>query len=90
MTECRRFVVTGRVQGVFYRASAAETARRLGVTGWAGNRADGAVEGLACGEAGALDTFGAWLWEGPDAARVTGVEITPDPAAQAPTGFATR
>lgn len=64
------FVVSGRVQGVFYRASTREQARRLRLTGYARNLADGSVEVLACGDAAALDALERWLWEGPPAARV--------------------
>jgi acylphosphatase len=70
---CRRCWVSGRVQGVWYRASTAAQARKLGVTGYARNLADGRVEVLACGEAAAVDALCEWLWQGPPAARVTGV-----------------
>jgi acylphosphatase len=72
---CRRCVVSGRVQGVWFRASTAQRARGLGVTGYARNLADGRVEVLACGEAGAVNALCEWLWEGPPAARVTDVRI---------------
>jgi acylphosphatase len=74
MPSSYRFVASGLVQGVGFRYSALAQARRLGLTGWIGNRADGAVEGLAAGEAPQLDAFRAWLTRGPPAARVQGVE----------------
>lgn len=70
---CRHFLVSGRVQGVYFRGSARDTARELGVTGWARNLADGRVEAVACGEAAALDAFARWLAHGPPHARVTDV-----------------
>ena len=74
MASSYRFVVSGRVQGVFFRQSTVETARALGVAGWVRNREDGAVEGVACGEAPSLERLRAWLQQGPPSARVTGVE----------------
>lgn len=71
----RRCLVSGRVQGVFYRASARERARVLGVTGYARNLPDGRVEVLACGSPEAVDALCAWLWQGPPAAAVKDVEI---------------
>ncbi len=70
---CRRCVVSGRVQGVWFRAATQQQARRLGLTGSAVNLPDGRVTVLACGEPQALDALQAWLWEGPELARVTGV-----------------
>ena len=67
------FRVSGRVQGVFYRSSTRETALASGVTGYAQNLPDGAVEVLACGDAGAIEALERWLWEGPAAARVAEV-----------------
>lgn len=89
MTVCRRCVVNGRVQGVFFRASTRSRARELGLTGWACNRADGTVEVLVCGEAGAVDRLCDWLWQGPDAARVVRVECEPA-AVDPPQTFTTR
>lgn len=74
---CYRCVVGGRVQGVFFRASAREQAMRLGVTGHARNLPDGRVEVLVCGEAGAVAQLRDWLRNGPPAARVTGVACEP-------------
>ncbi len=67
---CRRFWISGRVQGVYFRASARERARTLGLRGWARNLDDGRVEVVASGSAAALQEFAAWLAQGPTAARV--------------------
>jgi len=83
------FLVCGRVQGVYYRASARDRALALGIAGYARNLADGRVEVVAEGEAGALAQFEQWLHEGPSAARVERVERTPLPA-QGHRGFDTR
>jgi acylphosphatase len=73
---CRRCFVSGRVQGVFYRATCVRKAQEMGVTGFARNLADGRVEVLACGEAPLVQAFVQWLWEGSQASRVTAVETT--------------
>jgi len=71
----RRCIVSGRVQGVFYRASTRQRAQALGVTGHARNLADGRVEILACGAPEAVTALCEWLWQGPPAASVMAVEI---------------
>lgn len=71
----RRCIVSGRVQGVFYRKSAQARARELGVRGHARNLDDGRVEVLAVGEAEAVESFVAWLWEGSSTSRVSAVEV---------------
>ena len=71
---CVRFIVRGRVQGVFFRASAREEALRLGITGHARNLDDGCVEVLACGSDAALAALEQWLQRGPPLARVSAVE----------------
>ena len=71
---CARFIVSGRVQGVFFRASARTEALRLGLNGYARNVADGSVEVLASGDAAALDELQRWLHVGPPAARVQSVQ----------------
>jgi acylphosphatase len=81
--------VSGRVQGVFFRASTRSRARELGLTGWALNRTDGTVEVLVCGEPSAVDRLCDWLWQGPDAARVDRVECAPA-AVDPPQTFTTR
>jgi acylphosphatase len=78
---CRRSFVSGRVQGVFYRATCVRKAQELELTGFARNLPDGRVEVLACGEDAAVDEFVAWLWEGSPASKVVDVVSEPvDPA----------
>jgi acylphosphatase len=71
---CRQFKVSGRVQGVFFRASTRDVAVLMRITGHAINLPDGSVEVLACGERAALQKLEQWLHEGPPMASVTGVE----------------
>ena len=71
-----RAVVTGRVQGVSFRAATTSEARRLGVAGWVRNRADGAVELEAQGDEAVVAALLAWCAHGPSAARVDGVATT--------------
>lgn len=84
-----RFIVGGKVQGVFFRASTAREAARLGLRGHAINLADGRVEVLAVGPAPAIAELGRWLQRGPPAARVTGVDSEPVAAPVAGDGFRT-
>jgi acylphosphatase len=68
-------VISGRVQGVFFRASTAEEARRLGLTGWVMNRSDGSVEAIAEGERSKLAEFVRWCGHGPRGAVVQKVDV---------------
>lgn len=70
-----RAIVSGRVQGVGYRASAAHEARRLGVLGWVRNRFDGTVEVEAQGDEAVLQPFLVYLRQGPPGARVKFVDV---------------
>lgn len=70
-----KFTVSGRVQGVFYRASTAERAAELGLNGWARNLADGRVEVVVAGPPEAIETMAGWLWQGPPEASVTAVTL---------------
>lgn len=83
-------LVSGLVQGVFYRATAERVARELGLTGWVRNVPDGRVEVIAEGPDAALDSFVRWCHEGPPAARVDSVEVSASGATGEFTGFTTR
>jgi acylphosphatase len=88
----RRCLVSGKVQGVFFRASARQKAVELGCAGYAKNLADGRVEVLAIGEPAAVALLIDWLRMGPPAASVSDVEIQElelDTLQQIPAGFAT-
>ena len=71
------FAVTGRVQGVAFRAHACDAARQFGIVGFISNRADGAVEGEAEGDDDGLAEFFAWLNQGSPWSRVENVETEP-------------
>lgn len=76
MSERRMIRVTGRVQGVFFRATAKERAEALGLAGFAKNEPDGSVLLVVEGDPASLDRFVAWCQVGPPDAEVEGVEIT--------------
>lgn len=69
-----RFLVRGKVQGVWFRASTREQAQALRVRGYARNLDDGRVEVVAVGDAAAIDALAQWLRRGPPNARVVAVD----------------
>ncbi len=66
--------ITGKVQGVWYRGSAQDKARELGIKGYAKNMPDGSVEVLAQGEAGSIRQFVDWCKQGPAHAEVNEIK----------------
>ena len=72
----KRLRITGRVQGVAFRASTVAIAWELGLGGWVANQADGSVEAVAEGDDAAVAAFVRWCHHGPPAARVDHVEVT--------------
>lgn len=84
-----RLRITGRVQGVGYRAWTVQTARELGLRGWVRNRTDGSVEAVATGPAQAIAALIEACKRGPRMARVAGVEIS-DTEDAASEGFSPR
>lgn len=87
----RRFLVSGRVQGVNFRHSARLQAQHLGLHGFARNLPDGSVEVVAQGGVSAIAALRQWLTRGPALARVEAVRETEAHAADAlkiPQGFA--
>lgn len=66
-------LIKGKVQGVYYRASAREKGEEMGVKGWVKNTPDGNVEAVVSGEEEAVDAFIAWCKKGPERAKVSEV-----------------
>ena len=89
-TITRHLRITGRVQGVYYRASMTEEATRLGLQGWVRNRQDGSVEALAQGPASAVQALIDWANHGPRLASVDGVLVTELEAGVTHSGFVQR
>ncbi len=81
--QCYQFTVSGRVQGVFFRATTRDKAQQLGLNGWVRNLRTGGVELLACGDRKDIETLEKWLWHGPKFAKVEDVtsEVVSDVSA---------
>ena len=77
MTECRKFRVEGRVQGVWFRESTRQQAAMRDITGYARNCPDGSVEVVACGSTEAISGLRDWLRRGPPMAEVTELQEFP-------------
>ena len=86
-TNGRRWLVSGRVQGVGFRWFVLHAAREIGLSGTVRNLADGRVEVLASGAAGALDKFEEQLTRGPASARVDTIQTAPASVPRAAEGF---
>lgn len=87
---CYRYLVSGRVQGVFYRTSAQQWASDLGLRGWVRNLTDNRVELLACGEQSVLDELEKWLEIGPEYAKVSNIEVITEKPVDLPDIFEVR
>ena len=68
-------VITGRVQGVFYRVNTKRMADKLGVKGWIRNLPDGRVEAVFEGDESSVKRLISWCWIGPPGAKVTNIEV---------------
>ncbi len=90
MRLARRYVISGRVQGVGFRFFTQEAAAREGIQGWVRNAPDGRVEIEAEGDAEALDRFEHRVRHGPPGARVDRVDVIDGPASHHNTGFSIR
>ena len=75
----KHLIISGRVQGVGYRMSMVDEARRLGASGWVRNRRDGTVEAMVDGDAAAVAAIVAWARRGPPGSRVTEVVVAETP-----------
>ena len=76
MQICKHCIVSGKVQGVFFRQTTLDKAKALGVKGWVRNLPNGTVEAVICGEEDVVQSLCNWLWKGPDAAQVTDIIFT--------------
>lgn len=82
-----RAIISGRVQGVWYRASTRDQAAAYGLTGWVKNLPDGRVEAVMEGDEELLRQMLAWCWQGPPNARVDAIEESWSPATGEFKGF---
>ena len=90
MRVARRYLISGRVQGVGFRYFAEAAASREGVLGWVRNLPDGRVEAAAEGEAEAVERFERSIYHGPRGARVDHVEVFDDVPGGNESGFSVR
>ena len=82
--------ISGRVQGVYYRASMLQRAQHLGLSGWVMNRPDGSVEAVAEGWQAQIEELIAWCRQGPQGARITEVAVQWQKPENSFVGFAIR
>ncbi|HFD11288.1 MAG TPA: acylphosphatase [Crenotrichaceae bacterium] len=87
MTIRVNLVIRGHVQGVFYRASACDQARKLNISGYVRNLADGSVNAVAEGKSKDIQHFINWCKIGPENANVKEVSVTSEPVTNLKTGF---
>jgi len=85
-----RLLISGRVQGVCYRAETWRHARRLQLTGWVRNLRDGRVEAVFEGHGEDVETMVSWCKKGPSLATVTDIEIVDEPLSGHTTEFIIR
>lgn len=85
-----RLLISGRVQGVFYRASCRREAEGRGLLGWVRNLPDGRVEALLQGPKETVEAMVAWCYRGPEEAQVSDIEVAYEPAADDLSGFRIR
>lgn len=86
----QRVVISGMVQGVFFRVRTQEKARDFGLTGWVKNKADGSVEAVFEGAPEKVEAIIKWCRQGPSGAQVTDVTVSPEEATSSDTGFEIR
>lgn len=82
--------ISGRVQGVWYRASTQRTAKSLGLVGWVRNLTDGRVELVASGDEAQLKKLLDWCYQGPELAEVTQIDVSWSDASEPFDDFETR
>lgn len=82
--------ISGRVQGVFYRATCHDEAAARGLCGWVRNLQDGRVEALLQGSEESVRSMIKWCYVGPSHASVSGIDVKYEPAADDLSGFRIR
>ncbi|HIG99893.1 MAG TPA: acylphosphatase [Thermoplasmata archaeon] len=80
-------LISGKVQGVWYRASTKQKADGLGIMGWVRNTVDGNVEAVFEGEKAKIDEMITWCWIGPQRAQVTDIKMLPTHSDETYTSF---
>ena len=85
MAICKLYTISGRVQGVWFRAGTQKAANQFCITGWAKNLPDRRVQVLACGEETQIEQFAAWLHKGPLLAKITEIIEEDIPVQEFPT-----
>jgi len=83
----RHYLISGKVQRVYFRQSTLNEAEKLGITGWVRNLPDGRVEAIAYGRISTLEQFEAWLHVGPKLAQVEKVDNSPADPSDPPVSF---
>jgi acylphosphatase len=74
----KRLLISGRVQGVFFRMETKRLADRIGLTGWVRNTPDGQVEAVFEGDEDLVDQAVSWCRNGPSRSNVTGIHLVPE------------
>lgn len=85
-----RLLISGRVQGVFFRASCRDEAALRGLSGWVRNLPDGRVEALLQGTREKVEDMIRWCYRGPSGARVSAIDVTYEETAEDQAGFRIR
>jgi acylphosphatase len=80
-------IISGRVQGVFFRANTLRAATRFGLSGWVRNRRDGTVEAVFEGDRDRIEAVLEWCRTGDPPARVTDVQVEWEPFTGTTSGF---
>lgn len=87
---CWHLLISGKVQGVWFRESMRQEALKQGVTGWVCNLPDGRVEAVVCGEVNLVECLLEWARKGPPQAEVNAIEVTEMAGENAFSGFEKR
>ena len=87
MKIAKRVIISGRVQGVFFRANTKQKAEQLGITGWVRNTSDGKVEAIFEGDENSVKEMISWCRHGPSLARVDNINIKENKATSEYTDF---